>query len=114
MLPIVIICHARCEPPGYLCTYLDNRQVAYKKIHIDEQALSTIQLSELSGLILMGGPHNANDEHDWIAQEIRLIQQAVVADIPLMGVCFGAQVISKALGAVAIFLISLRINNEAR
>ncbi|MFW2372762.1 MAG: type 1 glutamine amidotransferase [Gammaproteobacteria bacterium] len=98
MLPILIACHARCEPPGYLCSYFDSRQVPYKKIHVDEQTLSAIKLSDLSGLILMGGPHSVNDDHPWIVQELELIQQAVADDIPLMGVCFGAQMISKALG----------------
>jgi len=98
MLPILIACHARCEPPGYLCTYLDSRKLAYKKIHVDEHTLSEIKLKDLSGLILMGGPHSVNDGHPWIAQELQLIQQVMADDIPLMGVCFGAQMISKALG----------------
>lgn len=98
MLPILIVCHARCEPPGYLCTYFDKMRVPYKKIHIDEQALSAIKLDEISGLVLMGGPHSVNDANPWITEELKLIQLAVAKDMPLMGVCFGAQMISKALG----------------
>ena len=98
MLPILIICHARCEPPGYLCIYFDKHQVPYKKIHIDDQPLSTIRLEDISGLILMGGPHSVNDDHPWISEELKLIQQLVTNGTPLMGVCFGAQMISKALG----------------
>lgn len=98
MLPILIICHARCEPPGYLCTYFDKKQVPYKKIYIDDQALNEIKLDDIAGLILMGGPHSVNDEHSWITEELKLIQQVVERELPLMGVCFGAQMISKALG----------------
>ena len=98
MLPIHIICHAGCEPPGYLCTYFDKRQITYKKIQANDNIRKDIRFDEISGFVLMGGPHSANDDHHWIAEEIKLIQQAVEQGIPLMGVCFGAQLISKALG----------------
>lgn len=97
MLPIQIICHAGCEPPGYLCTYFDKRHIAYRKVQANDNISDIIQLDEISALVLMGGPHSVNDDHHWIAEEIRLIQKAVEQDIPLMGVCFGAQLISKAL-----------------
>ena len=47
----------------------------------------------------MGGRYSVNDKHVWIADEIQFIQRAIEKDIPLMGVCFGAQLVSKALGA---------------
>ena len=47
----------------------------------------------------MGGPYSVYDNHSWIAREIKFIKSAVDKDIPIMGVCFGAQLISKALGA---------------
>ena len=99
MFPIIIICHANCEPPGYLCTYFDKKSILYKKVNITDADIASLDLDAVAGLVFMGGPHSVNDEHPWLADEISIIQEAVAKDIPLMGVCFGAQLISKALGA---------------
>ena len=99
MLPVYIICHANCEPPGYLCTYFDKRNIAYRKISVINNELSSVNLDDLSGLVFMGGPHSVNDNHSWVFEEIELIKAAMENNIPLMGVCFGAQLVSKALGA---------------
>jgi GMP synthase (glutamine-hydrolysing) len=56
--------------------------------------------SELSGLIVMGAPNGSADadapEH--LVGERQLIREAVARDIPVLGVCFGAQLLAVALG----------------
>ena len=99
MLPIYIICHASCKPPGYLCTYFDKKNIPYQKINIIKNKISEIDLNTTSGLVFMGGPYSVNGNHHWLADEINLIKRAIEQELPLMGVCFGAQLISKALGA---------------
>lgn len=99
MLPIAIICHASCEPPGYLCTYFDKRNIPYKKVNYLDKPLSQKDLDSITALIFMGGPYSVNEKHSWIKNELSLISYAIQKDIPMMGVCFGAQMISKALGA---------------
>ena len=99
MLPIYIICHANCEPPGYLCTYFDKRNISYIKTNIIENETSEVDLDALSGLVFMGGPYGVNDNHLILLVEMKFIQRAIEYDIPIMGVCFGAQLISQALGA---------------
>ena len=47
----------------------------------------------------MGGPQSANDREPGVLAELRLIEEAVEAGVPIMGVCLGAQLIAKALGA---------------
>jgi GMP synthase-like glutamine amidotransferase len=42
---------------------------------------------------------SVNDGYAWIAQEIELIREANRLDIPLIGHCFGSQLIAKAFGA---------------
>ena len=98
-LPIYIISHADCEPAAYLCTYLDKKNILYKKINGIRDGVAAIDLVEVAGLVFMGGRYSINDDHPWLDEEIKLILRATEKDIPLMGVCFGAQLISKALGA---------------
>lgn len=46
----------------------------------------------------MGGPMSANDNLPFLQRELSLIAEAVRSEIPLLGVCLGAQLIAKALG----------------
>ena len=51
------------------------------------------------GLIFMGGAMSVNDGLPHLEREARWIAQAVEAGRPVLGVCLGAQLIAKALGA---------------
>ena len=51
------------------------------------------------GLIFMGGAMSVNDGLPHLEREARWVAQAVEAGRPVLGVCLGAQLIAKALGA---------------
>lgn len=50
-------------------------------------------------LIFLGGPMSANDDLPFIREELKIIERAVSASRPVLGICLGAQLIAKALGA---------------
>ena len=52
-------------------------------------------------LIALGGPMSVNDEAalPWLAAEKQFVRDVVAQDIPVLGVCLGAQLIASALGA---------------
>jgi GMP synthase-like glutamine amidotransferase len=56
-------------------------------------------LPPADGLIFMGGPMSANDDLPFIRRELELIEGAVAAGHPVLGVCLGAQLLARALGA---------------
>ncbi len=58
-------------------------------------------LADFDMLTVMGGPMSANDEAKlaWLAPEIVLVREAIGAGKIVAGVCLGAQIIAKALGA---------------
>ena len=56
-----------------------------------------MDLGAHAGVIVMGGPQSANDKE--MADELHFIQQALDAKTPVLGICLGAQLIAKALGA---------------
>lgn len=59
-------------------------------------------LHAVDGLIVMGGPMGAYDDHlySWLSQEKMYIQSAVREKKKILGVCLGAQLIAAVLGAV--------------
>jgi GMP synthase (glutamine-hydrolysing) len=56
-----------------------------------------LDLGGHDGLIVMGGPQSANDPA--MSVELYFVQQAINANTPVLGICLGAQLIAKALGA---------------
>ncbi len=56
---------------------------------------------DLGGLVVMGGAMGVHDGHEfpWLATERRWIADAVSSEVPVLGVCLGAQQLAAALGA---------------
>lgn len=99
MKPIVIFRHAATEGPGYLATFLNNKNIPWQLVKVDEKEPLPTTMKDFSGMILMGGPMSVNDDLPWIAPMLALIREAKALDIPLLGHCLGGQLISKAFGA---------------
>jgi GMP synthase (glutamine-hydrolysing) len=45
-----------------------------------------------------GSRHSVNDDYDWIRQLERFVRKTAEAGTPFVGICFGHQLIAKALG----------------
>lgn len=58
-------------------------------------------LDDFDWLIVLGGPMGANDDdrYPWLTPEKRLIQAAIRAEKQILGICLGAQLVARALGA---------------
>lgn len=99
MKPVVVFRHAQCEGAGYLGVFLNEHAIPWHEVRIDLGDYIPTAVENFSGLVFMGGPMSANDDFPWIPQAIKLIQQAVDQDVPVLGHCLGGQLMSKALGA---------------
>ena len=98
MKPVAIFRHARSEGPGYFATFLDENNIPWRLLAIDEGELYRKMHMAFSGLVFMGGPMSVNDDLPWISPVLALIRQAVAAGIPVLGHCLGGQLMAKALG----------------
>jgi GMP synthase (glutamine-hydrolysing) len=48
---------------------------------------------------VFGGPIGANDSLDWARREIDWLETPLAEEKPLLGLCLGAQMLARALGA---------------
>ncbi|CTQ48424.1 type 1 glutamine amidotransferase [Jannaschia donghaensis] len=55
-------------------------------------------VDECDGWLITGSKHGAYEKHAFIAPLERFIRDAYAADVPMVGVCFGHQIIAQALG----------------
>ena len=53
-------------------------------------------------VVLMGSPWSVYDStiHGWLGPELDFIRRQIAAGVPILGICFGAQAMSAALGGV--------------
>lgn len=56
-------------------------------------------LAEHAGVIVFGGPMSANDSDDYVRREIEWSAVPLAEDKPFFGICLGAQILTRALGA---------------
>lgn len=52
-----------------------------------------------SGIAMLGSDRSVNDPVRWIHEERALIRDALSEDVPILGHCFGAQMLASATGA---------------
>jgi GMP synthase (glutamine-hydrolysing) len=59
------------------------------------------KLDGYQGLVILGGPMclDQSDRFPHLKYEMQLIEQALRQDIPVLGICLGAQLMAKTLGA---------------
>lgn len=95
---ILVWQHIQVEPPALLADVI--RQQGHQVDTTLVQQPGPKSHDGYDGLIVMGGPQSANDVHlSYIAAELELLRQAIAADVPVLGVCLGAQLLAKAAGA---------------
>ncbi len=57
-----------------------------------------VAITDCDGWLITGSKHGAYDDIDFIAPLETFIRDVYAADIPLVGICFGHQIIAQALG----------------
>lgn len=58
-------------------------------------------LADCGGVVITGSPASAYDDDPWISRLLALIREAHGRGVPLLGICFGAQCVARALGGQA-------------
>ena len=95
---ILIILHSEASTPGRIGQLLQARGLTLdiRRPCLGEALPAT--MAGHDGAVIFGGPMSANDSDDWIAREIDWIEVPLKERKPFLGVCLGAQMLSKQLG----------------
>lgn len=101
MAKVLIVQHAECEKPGLILQELAARQLEPVSTHGYEGRAVPREMGDAAGLVIMGGPMGVYDSggYPFLADEMRLIEDALRQQKPILGVCLGSQLLAAALGA---------------
>ncbi|HOI17869.1 MAG TPA: type 1 glutamine amidotransferase [Geobacteraceae bacterium] len=99
-MKVHVLQHVPFEGIGSMTSWLSARDAGVTYSRFYESAFLPDPES-LDLIIAMGGPMSVNDEASfpWLAKEKQFVRDAIQRGLPVIGICFGAQLIASALGA---------------
>lgn len=95
---ILIILHSEASTPGRIGHMLQHKgaRLDIRRHSLGDPLPATMDQHDAA--VIFGGPMSANDSDEWIAREIDWIGVPLKEGKPFLGVCLGAQMLSKHLG----------------
>ena len=98
-LPVLIVLHQEHSTPGRVGRLLRERGHALdvRRPRFGDPLPET--MAGHAGAVIFGGPQSANDEDDFIRREIDWIAVPLKEEKPYLGLCLGAQMMARLLGA---------------
>jgi len=110
--------HVSFEGPGTFRQALEAREYAIRTILVPSEGLPQ---DPGDFLLIMGGPMSVNDSDSWIGDELEYVQGVLDQGVPIVGICFGGQLLAKAVGGVVvpgprfeIGMVSVTVTDEGK
>ena len=96
MPKILVIKNARLEGPGVIGKLLEADGFELQTVFAKKEKIPAL---DHSAVLILGAPESANDDLQYLRDEMELIRSASEKNIPTLGICLGSQLIAKAFGA---------------
>lgn len=99
----LVLQHVEFEGPGRVAALLADRgyAVEIRRLYAGEMVPERLAAGEV--LVVMGGPMGVGDLDDpafpFLRAEVLLLRRCIEADVPVLGICLGAQLLAHAAGA---------------
>ena len=99
LLPVLIVLHQETSTPGRVGNALRalGHPLDIRRPRFGDPLPET--LDRHAGAVIFGGPMSANDPDDYVRREIDWIEVPLREQRPFLGICLGAQMLAKQLGA---------------
>lgn len=101
MAKVWVLQHHPAENLGAIADALESAALAWQYVRVFDGHPVPADMKGAGGLIVMGGPEAVYqlDRYPYLRAEMALIESALKAGRPVLGVCLGSQLLAAALGA---------------
>ncbi len=96
----LLIQHEPDIPAGHLGDWLEERQIERDVLRILDDDRE-VDPATYDFVVSLGSWHGAYQDVEWIHREEALLREAHKRDVPILGICFGSQLLAKTLGGEA-------------
>ncbi|MGB3148247.1 MAG: type 1 glutamine amidotransferase [Paracoccaceae bacterium] len=83
--------------PDFFRRLLANRGLSFRNYHVENMQFP-VSVHDCDGWLITGSRHGAYEDHPFIQPLENFIRKAVGEHVPMVGICFGHQIIAQALG----------------
>ena len=97
MMRVAVVRHHGIDSAGFISAAFE-AQGAELAVHLWPDDGPLPALDGLDHVVLLGAVSSVNDPDPWIAGELAWLRAVDQADVPMLGICFGAQAICAAFG----------------
>lgn len=98
-LRALILQHEEPTPPGHVADWLAEHDAIVDTFRIDVEDRE-VDPSDYDLIVSLGSEFAAfDDTKRFVPKEAELMREAVDADVPVLGLCFGGQMLARVLGA---------------
>ena len=119
MSEVLVIQNTNIEGSGYLGELLNKDGFVIDSVNAKHEKLPE---KNYSLVVILGAPESANDDSPYLQAEQKLIKKTVNANIPVLGICLGSQLIAKTFGGKVYggpkkeigFYHDLKIDNDSK
>jgi len=97
---LLVIEHGAYAPAGLLGDWAADRALAVHTIALHAGEPLPADISGYAAAVSLGSGRAAYDDTvPWLAAELSFLDRLLAADVPVLGICFGAQALARVLGA---------------
>ena len=83
--------------PDLFAQLLEGNGFTFRSFRVVDGVFPTT-VRDCDGWLITGSRHGAYENHPWIAPLEQFIRDSFAAHVPMVGVCFGHQIIAQAMG----------------
>ena len=87
--------------PDMFLQLLADRGFSFRVYHVEAMEFPA-SVHDADGWLITGSRHGAYEDHPWIPPLEDFIRASFNAHVPMVGICFGHQIIAQALGGTVI------------
>ncbi len=98
VLRALILQHEEPTPPGHVTDWLAELEADVETVRIDVEDRD-VDPTRYDLIVSLGSEFAAfDDSRSFVPREARLMRRAIDADVPVLGLCFGGQMLARVLG----------------